>query len=893
MPSRPPPRRSPCSGVWASPAAAADEFDKFAVESVSASLSDSQAGKHADMTLAVKLTRDGNQPYAYARDIEIELPPGVIGNPQAIPRCSAEQLGDAPENSACPFESQVGVSLVRTIQPAVGVFKEPIYNMVPPKGTDIVARLGFIAVGWPAFVNIRVDPVDFGLIATAEGLPAASGLSEAVSTIWGVPSDPVHDEDRITPEEVINGEPPAELREVTPGGPFISNPTDCSTARPMRVSARSYQLPGQSSTKVAPFPQITGCGKLGFAPSFTTALTNPEAAAPTGLDTELTVPQDESPQGLSTSTMKSARVTLPEGFAINPAAGDGLLACSAAQVGYGLNAAADCPEAAKIGSIEADVPALEDTLHGSVYQRTPEPGRLFGLWVVADEMGVHLKLPGRIEPNPLTGQVTAVFDGIEALGGLPQVPVAGLKLNVFGGPRAPLATPGCGTYLTDFSFKPWSGRPAAQGKAPMSVSVNCGKGGFNPKLSAGTLNPGAGQFSAFAMTLTRSDGEANPRSLSVTLPQGLLAKLGGVELCPEAAAPSGACPAASRVGDVTAATGVGGAPLWGPQPGRAPTALYLSGPYKGAPYSVIAKAPAQAGPFDLGTVVTRATIAVDPKSAVATIATDPLPQILEGVPVTYRTLHVDVDRPNFTLNPTGCKPKEIEATLTATNGQVANPSDGFQATGCSGLGFKPKLSINLKGGTKRGEFPALRAVVRPRAGDANFSSAAVTLPKSAFLEQSHIRTICTRVQFNAGAGFGAECPKASIYGKATATTPLLDEPLKGPVYLRASSNPLPDLVVALSGPIEVELSSRIDSVGGGIRSTFAQGPDAPVSKFVLEMQGGQKGLIVNSRNLCAHQSKADAVLQGQNGRASETRPEVRALGCKKQKRGGAQGGSGR
>ncbi|HEX6204351.1 MAG TPA: hypothetical protein VFZ29_00900, partial [Solirubrobacterales bacterium] len=380
-------------GVWASPASAAEEFDKFAVESVSASLSSTQAGKHADMTLGVKLTRDGNTPYALVRDLEFELPPGVIGNPQAIETCTAEQLGDSSENSACPFESQVGTTLVRVVQPVPGVFKEPIYNMVPPKGTDIVARLGFIAVGWPAFINIRVDPVDFGLVATAEGVPSASGLSEAVSTIWGLPSDPAHDEDRITPKEAIFGGAPVGGRSITPGKPFFSNPTDCSLDRSVQVTARSYQLPDQPSSKVASFPPITGCGKLSFAPSFTTALTNPEAFAPTGLDTELTVPQDESPQGLSSSTMKSARVVFPQGIAINPAAADGLEGCSEEDVNFGENVDADCPDAAKIGTIEAEVPALEKTLHGAVYQRTPEPGRLFGLWLVADEQGVHLKLP--------------------------------------------------------------------------------------------------------------------------------------------------------------------------------------------------------------------------------------------------------------------------------------------------------------------------------------------------------------------------------------------------------------------------------------------------------------------------------------------------------------------
>ena len=482
-------------GILATPANAAEEFDKFALESVSASLTanghpENQAGAHADMTIAISLTHNGNLPYARARDIKIELPPGVIGNPQAVPRCTPDQLGSEPEDSACPFDSQVGTTRVRVIQPVAGTFIEPVYNMAPPKGSDIVARLGFIAVGWPAFVNIRIDPVDFGLIATIEGAPSASGLFEASSTIWGVPSDPSHDEERITPEEAISGETPEGGRSVTPGGPFLSNPTDCSLVREVRVSARSYQLPDQWSTMSVPFPQISGCGKLDFAPAFSAVPTNPEAAAPTGVNTELRIPQKETPQGLATSTLKSARVTLPPGFAINPAAADGLAACSAEQVGYGENVEAACPSAAKIGSIEAEVPALEDTLHGYVYQRTPQPGRLFGFWVVADEQGVHLKLPARIETNPLTGQVTTIFDGIDALGGLPQVPVANLKLNVAGGPRAPLSTPGgCGTYLTTFSFAPWSGRPAAQGSTPMQITAGCGKGGFAPQIEAGSLSP--------------------------------------------------------------------------------------------------------------------------------------------------------------------------------------------------------------------------------------------------------------------------------------------------------------------------------------------------------------------------------------------------------------------
>lgn len=866
-------------GFAAAPATAAEEPDKFAIESLSVGLTDKQAGAHADMTIGVKLTSEGDTPYARASDIRIELPPGVIGNPQAVPRCTPQQLSDRPQDSACPFESQVGTTLVHVIQPVAGFFTEPVYNMTPPKGSDIVARLGFIAVAWPAFVNIRVDPTDFGLIATAEGVPSASGLLEATTTIWGVPSAPIHNAERITPEEAKEGGSPPAGRQVSPGGPFLSNPTDCSLSRQVLVNARSYQLPDQPPPpKSAAFPDITGCGKLGFAPTFTMAPTNPEAAAPTGVDTELRVPQDESPQGLSTSTVKSASVTLPAGFAINPAAAAGLEACSAEQVGYGRNVSASCPDGAKIGSIEADVPALEEPLHGAVYQRTPEPGHLFGFWVVADEQGVHLKLPAQIEPNPLTGQLTVILDHIAELQGLPQVPVEDLKLNTFGGPRAPVATPaGCGTYLTEFTFAPWSGRPAAQGHTPMQITAGCGKGGFAPRIQAGSLSPEGGHYAPFAFTLTRQDGEANPAAIALHLPQGLLAKLAGVPLCPEQDAATGACPAASRLGSVTAASGVGGAPLWIPQPGKAPTAAYLAGPYKGAPYSIVTVVPAQAGPFDLGLVVNRAAIRVDPDTALATVVTDPLPQILEGVPLSYRTIHVLVDRPGFTLNPTSCRPKQIVATVTAVDGRVAEPSDGFQATNCAKLPYSPHLRLTFKGSTKRTGNPAVRATLRQKPHQANSADATVLLPKSEFIDNAHISNPCTRVQFAAEA-----CPPKSILGTVEARTPLLSKPLRGNVYFRSNGGEreLPDLVADLRGQLRIVLVGYIDSVKSRVRTRFLGLPDAPVTSFTMKLFGGSRGLIENSTNLCTAKPRFELRLKAQNDRSRVTNPRI-GLPCGK------------
>jgi hypothetical protein len=864
--------------VWAAPASAGGEFEKYALESVSASLSSTQAGAHADFTLAFKLNERESQPYALTRDVEMHLPPGLIGNPQAIPRCTVTELGNGPVDSECPIASQVGITEVAISGSPSGTFLEPVYNM-PSPGGDIVARFGFIADLYPTFVNVRVDATDYSLVASVEGAASAAGLAGAKTVIWGVPAAPSHDALRLTPAEAELDQFPKGGREAgLPEVPFLSNPTDCSLAREISVTARSYQLPSQPSTLSAPFPQIVGCGKLAFEPSFTVVPTNPEASAPTGLDAELKIPQDQIPQGLSTSTLKSAVVTLPEGMTINPAAGDGLQGCSPAQVGFETTEPSHCPDAAKIGSAEVEVPALEKTLRGSVYQRTPEEGKLFRFWLVTDEQGVHLKLPAEIQANPLTGQLTTVFDGIPSLGGLPQVPVAAFRLHVFGGPRAPLATPAhCGAYQTHFQFTPWSGKPATIGDTPMQITSGCGKGGFTPGLSAGMGSLRAGAFSPFVMTLTRQDGEANPQTLAVHLPQGLLAKLGGVPLCSDADAATGNCSAGSQIGTVTAAAGVGGAPLWIPQPGKSPTAVYLSGPYKGAPYSIVAVVPAQAGPFDLGTVVTRAAINVDPATALATITTDPLPQILEGVPVLYRVIHVDVNRENFTLNPTSCAPKQINATVTATNGQVAEPSTGFQATNCAKLAYSPKLKLSFKGATKRSGNPAVKAVLTQPANQANTAGATVILPSSEFIDQSHINNPCTRVQFNENA-----CPANSILGTARAITPLLDQPLEGPIYFRSNGGEreLPDIVADLHGAIHITLVGFIDSVQkkgteiSRVRVRFQNVPDAPVTKFTTSFFGGKKSLIENHVNLCQGTHRAKLVFTAQSGRVSKQDPVI-------------------
>jgi hypothetical protein len=879
-----------CLAAAASPASADKDFSKYAIESVGAQLSTNQAGAHADLTTSFELNATEEvppKPFAFTRDIIFKLPPGVIGNPQRFQRCTLGELGPEPKISECPQDAQVGVTEVRLAGDINSTLLEPIYNMVSPGG-EIVARFGFFAGFYPTIVNVRVNPIDYSLEASVEGASAAAEVIAADTTLWGVPASPIHDDLRLTPQEAVEEKLPPDGRESgQPEIPFLSNPTDCTLQRQISVTAISYQQPTVEVSKSAPFPAIGGCDKLVFKPAFTATPTNPEAFAPTGLDAVLTIPQDETPKGLATATLKGAVVSLPEGMSINPAAGDGLEACSASQVGFETTNTSNCPDASKIGSVELDVPALAETLNGSVYQRTPEPGHLFRFWVVTDEQGVHLKLPAEIATNPLTGQVTTVFNGIPSLGGNPQVPFSQLRLHVLDGPRAPLATPGCGTYATHYAFSPWSGKPPAIGDTPMSITTGCNKGGFSPKLEAWSSRLQAGSFSPFTTTLTRQDGEANPLSLSVHLPQGLLAKIAGVPLCPEPGASAGDCPAGSRVGSVAAASGVGGAPLWIPQPGKAPTAIYLAGPYKSAPYSLVIRVPAQAGPFDLGTVVTRAAIDVDPNNSTATISTDPLPQILEGVPIAYRAITAVVDRDQFILNPTGCKEKQITATVTATTGQVATPSASYQATNCARLPYAPKLKLTLKGPTRRSGHPALNAVLTQKPNQANNAKVSVQLPTSQFIDQDHINNPCTRVQFNADA-----CPPLSILGTARATTPLLDQPLEGPVIFRSNGGEreLPDIVADLKGGgLRVIQVGFVDSVPvkgtelARLRTRFLSVPDAPVAKITISLFGGKKrGLLENSRNLCKTNRLAKVSFTGQNGAVQNGNLKI-GTGCGKKK----------
>jgi hypothetical protein len=857
------------------PTAAAVKPKPYGIESVEARESTYAAGAHPDFTTRLVfnqyLDSEGKtRSDDHTEEISISLPPGLAGNINATPGCDT---GHLIAYANCPIESQVGIVKGR-VADGFDRFATPVYNLLPPHPHDEVARLGFIGELYPVFIDIKVRTAgDYGVTATVHSSPGLLPLLNAEATLWGNPTAPIHDPQRLLATE--QGCPgatacfdPDGKREVPrTNRAFMVNPSACQEGSAV-FAVKSYQLPGQLFTASAPLAPITDCTGLPFAPSFEAEPTSHVAGAPTGLKTKLVLPQHLGAEERAIATMREAGVTLPAGMQIAAGAANWIGTCSEEQVGFHEEVDAACPDASKLGTATITSPDLPEPIEGTLYQRDPRPGHQFGLWLTSDALGLHVKLPGELEPDKNTGRLTAVFTD------LPQVPVEEIDLNVWGGPRAPLQNPDrCGTYTTDYSFFPHSQDQAVTGQSTMQIAEGCNQP-FAPTLHAGVTEPVAKKFSPFVFDLTREDGSQALRGFTLHLPDGELAKLKGVPLCPDADAASGSCPAASRIGSLKAASGPGPEPLWIPQPGRPEPQIYLAGPYQGSPFSILTEVPAQAGPFDLGTLGVRSGLGVEPETGRGVVEADPLPQFFEGVGIAYRRLHAVIDRPDFSLNPTDCRAMKVASDVVSTRGTVAHPSARFKLEGCKRLKFKPRLSLKLKGGTSRGEYPALTAVLKARKGDANIERTSVSLPHSEFLAQEHIQTICTRKRFAADS-----CPKGSVYGRAKAWTPLLSKPLGGPVYLRSSDHPLPDLVVALGGELEIDLVGRIDSHHGGIRTTFEHVPDAPVSRFVLQMKGGTKGLLVNSQDICQGNHRAAVDIGGQNGRSQSFQALLSHPGC--------------
>jgi hypothetical protein len=873
----------------------------------------------------------GEVPDQAVKDIEVRLPDGLVGAPGATPRCSGADFIDIDQETKlpnCSNSTAVGViSLEVRVSEGREFISAPVYNLVPPPG--VVQKLAFSAYGVPIAIEFTVNPnPPYNVIVTPRNVSQALPFYGSRLTVWGNPASPAHDSERGncvvagTADQVFEGIHttggicPANVAEK----PFVTMPRSCTGPLVTDYQAHSWQNPGvfavgsalTQDDSVPPLPLgMSGCAKLGFSPTIAAQPTTKAAQSPTGLDFSLDV-KDEgltSATGLANADIKRAVVTLPEGFTTNPSLAEGLNVCSEAELereSAFSDPGAGCPNAAKVGTVEVETPLLDERVDGSLFIAKPYEnpyGSLLALYMVIKNptLGVVVRQALKVETDPLTGRITTVADN------LPQLPFSHFRLHFREGTRSPLASPpGCGTYDAEATLTPWSGNPPITTRSAFEIITGpgagaCPSGGtppFKPGLEAGTLNNAAGRYSPFNLRLSRNDGEQEFTHFSIKLPPGIVAKLAGVPFCPDAAiaaakartGPHGgqeelsspSCPAASEIGHTLVGAGVG------PSLAYAPGKVYLAGPYHGSALSIAAITAAKVGPFDLGTVVVREAIKINPETAEVFIdatGSDPIPHIIKGIPVHARDIRVYVDKPQFTLNPTSCERTSTASTVLGSGLNFGSEADDqpitvtspFQAADCASLGFAPKLDLSLKGASKRGGHPKFKAVLTyPKGNYANIAAAQVTLPHSEFLDTEHIKTICTRVQFNSGPFPGANCPAQSIYGYARAITPILDEPVQGPVFLRSSSHNLPDLVAALhSGRIDVNLVGRVDSVKGGrIRNTFEVVPDAPVTKFTLELQGAKKGLLINSTDLCSQTNRAIADFTGQNGKRSLTHPAL-------------------
>lgn len=882
------------------------------------------------------LTNDG-----HPRDFYVELPRGMAGSPAATRvLCTEAEL----TTDSCPVDSQLGVADVTTLGGDVGisdVLTSNLYNMVAPPGS--VAELGTNVANIGVFVHslATVNAEDEYRVQVATRDVIAFGQQPIFgiqAQVWGSPTAEAHDWIRGFCGEVTNTEGKA----CKPEGPrrdvaLLSLATHCPPAAAPAPSifdllADTWEEPsppadlhhaGYGAAELDGTPvSLKDCGSLKFQPTIAARPTTNLTDSPSGLDLTLHQPQDGAFASRSSAALKDTRITFPAGLAVNASQAAGLGACSEAQVGYlGSQGGAPrfdeapqgCPDAAKIGTIEASSPAvvrrdakhevqeqegeaLERPLKGSLYLATPFENPFGGLiavyLVVEDEAtGVIAKLAAKATLDPQSGQITTTVSES------PELPLEDVKVHLFGGNRGTLITPPtCTEQTTRAQLTPYSApegevafptasfKPAqAPGGGPCPTSE--AQLPSAPKLAAGTESPAAAKYSPLLFKLSREDGTQRLGRVEATLPKGLTAKLAGVGTCSEAAiagararekAQAGAaeladpsCPASSQIGIINAAAGAGPTPYY--VAGRA----YLAGPYKGAPLSVVTITPAVAGPFDLGTVVVRIALYLDPETGVVRAVTDPLPSIIEGVPIDARSLALRAERPAFSLNPTSCSEKSFTGNAVSTLGVAAPISQRFQLGGCKSLPYKPKISTRLFGPIHRGGHPRLRSVFTAKAGEANTARVSFALPKSEFIDQAHFRTICTRVQFAAN-----QCPAGSVYGHVKATSPLLDYAVEGPIYLRSSSHKLPDVVAALRGPpsqpIEIDLDGRVDSLNGGIRTTFETVPDLPVSKAIVSLQGGKKGLFQNSTNICKGAHRATVKLDGQNGKVHDTNPLVKA-----------------
>lgn len=774
---------------------------------------DTRAGAHPDrLQTSFRLNTEGTG--TSARDYVFEFDPGLGGSPSSIPTCPRPVF----EDESCLKNTQVGVFTAKFGEEKEPL-EEPIYNIAPaPKQ---IAAFGFKPF-WKTLLDVGLRPTDYGLTFQIAGLPQVP-LGDGQVELWGIPADHL-------------AEPPLERT------PLLTNPTKCGSLK-VTFRTRSWNVGAPWLTETAETLPFTGCSSLPFAPQLGLELSSRTADSPTGAEVNLSVPAHDGPDELVSSSIKGVRVDLPPGVTISPGGAEGLEVCRDAQFGFGTATPIECPPLSRVGSVEISTPQLGEPLTGSIYLGEERPGERFRLFVGAAARGFELKSSGTLASDPKTGQLAAV------LSDLPQMPLDRMSLKFDGGARALLATPlSCGPATARGRFVPYSGSAPVESSAVVDIlgrGPSCsGALPFSPGVVAGSTEAKAGRNTNFSLTLTRQDDEQLPKRFSATLPTGINAALGTVDLCRGAAAASGSCSDRSRIGSAVGEIGSG------PSPALVRGDVYLTDSYRGAPFGLAIVFKAAIGPFDLGLLHLRGTLRLDSRTGQVTIQTDPLPSIFEGIPLRFRTIGMDLNRPGLLSNPTSCEPKEIVSTVDAVDGRVVSIATPFAVRGCNKLRFRPQFGSTL---TDRAELhdgghPGLRFAVRIPKGGANLSRFRMEFPHLLAFHGGGVQAICAR-----GDAIEGLCPKGSRVGTGMARTPLLKRPLRGPIYLvQPKGNGLPDLWSSLEAMgVKVNVAGETLRRDGRLATEMVDLPDMPLTNFTMRLNGGKAGLFSLNGNLCA------------------------------------------
>lgn len=889
--------------------------------------------------VAAKLEKQA--PAGLAKDLRFHLPSGLIGNPTPLPQCTDAQFetdevvaGSTSVHNKCPAQTAIGVATITYNAGGIaGINLEtetvPLFNLTPSAGEP--ARFGFeLALLTRVTLDASVPAGgDYGVTVSVGNIPQSAAFLASKVTFWGVPGDSRHDSERGW--NCLNGSSSCVPQAESEPPPFLSLPTSCNGPMRTTVQADSWAEPHPERPFEAPlFSEfmiggLDGCNRLQFNPEIDVAPDIPNASTPTGLEVKVHVPQTSvlNPESLAESTLRDTTVALPRGVTVNPGGADGLEACSEGQVGFAgfseFNAAFEagvrtavftptlpqpfCPNASKVGTAEIETPLLPNELKGAVYLATPapkgaeEPGRnpfdsLVAMYIVAEDpvSGVLVKLPGVVSLDSNTGQLVSTFTNT------PELPFENLRLHFFGESRAPLGTPPlCGPYTTEASFAPWSGNEPSRVSSRFDITSGANGGAcqsplpFAPSLTAGSTNIQAGAFSPFTMTMSREDGNQDLKSIELHMPPGLSGVLAGVPLCGEAQAAAGTCGPGSLIGETTVSVGLGGNPFT-VTGGK----VYLTGPYEGAPFGLSIVNPAVAGPFNLGKVVVRAKLEVNPTTAAVTVTSDEkgpyaIPPMIDGIPLEIKHVNVTINRPGgFTFNPTSCAAMAITGTLHSIEGATQTLPVPFQATNCAVLKFAPKFAVTTSGKTSKANGASLHVKLTypkaPQGTQANIARVKVDLPKQLPSRLTTLQKACTAAQFAVNP---AGCPAASIIGHAKAITPLLPVPLEGPAYFVShGGEAFPSLIMVLQGyGVTLDLvGTTFISKAGITSSTFKTVPDAPVGSFELTLPQGKYSALAANGNLCKSKLAMPTGFVAQNGQKVSQITKIAVTGCPKIKK---------